>query len=64
MVAVKLHNNYLVSSYHKNAGRNGLVNTVHNLVYAWFIYFFARKAPHKIKPRQVIKPLALTDKTV
>jgi len=29
-----------------------------------FIYFFARKAPHKIKPRQVIKPFDFIDKTV
>jgi len=39
-LAVKLHNNCLVQSYHKNAGRNGLVNTIHNLVNAWFILFF------------------------
>jgi hypothetical protein len=64
MFAFKLHNNYLVQSYHKNAGRNGLVNTIHNLVYAGFMYFFARKAQYKIKPRQAIKPFDLIDKTV
>jgi hypothetical protein len=63
MVAVKLHN-YFVQSYHKNANRNGLVNTIHNSVYAWFIYFLARKGQYKRKPRQVIKPYALIDKTV
>ena len=62
MVAVKLHN-YLVQSYHKNADRNGLVNTIHNLVYARFIYFLTRKGQYKIKPRQVIKPYAFIDKT-
>lgn len=43
MVAVKLHNNYLVQCYHKNAGRNDLVSAIHNLVTVQFIYILPEK---------------------